>query len=84
MVIKKPSVITLDNGQEWFLINAMRINGKDFGFLAELPKEEKTSLMVGVAEMQIVEGQAKLAFYEGPDSDQLMEVLLKIPAPATV
>lgn len=78
MVIKRPSVITLANGQKWILVNAKKINDKDFGLLAEIPQQGKPTLALGVAEMQISDGQARIAFYNGPDSTDLMNTLLKI------
>ena len=79
MIIKKPSTLTLESGQQWILINAKKIHGIDFGLVAEVPTEEKSSLLMGVAEMMITEGQAQLAFYEGPDSIELISELLAIP-----
>lgn len=76
MKITKPSTLTLANGSKCVLLNAKSINGRNFGLVAEIPDGTKNNCFMGVVELHVIDGQAHLEFYNGPNSADLAKHIL--------
>ena len=82
MKIQKHSIIELEGGHKFLMLNAQRIGERNFCLLfAPLDRGEDEPIQMHVGELSISnEGRAQISLYEGEDYKDILLALTKPPS----